>query len=522
MKRIWIAIVLLVLVLIGCGYNEEELKVYEGNLERIESEIGAYTTDVTLESIEETKTCRANKYTMDLKLDVENKNLSGTVIIDLVNETQDNLEWICLRNYAVSILEDKGISTIQKVRNLNTGENLELKVDEEDASIVYVKLDDLLEQNETISLFVTFSTDVPKKDYRFGYHEEGDNRSFLLTYCFPVVAMYENGEWAEYPYISHAESNYHTATDYEVTIEVPEEYLVVASGEEETVGNTTTIKAEKIRDMAIVVSNYMKVETISTQKIDINLYSLEYENTKGYNEISLLAGKDSVDLYTELIGPYAYKELDIVQCFYSSAMEYPGLVMIGFPDLKSPEEIDDDASYGHVCSQIAHEVAHQWFYAAVGNDSYMEPWLDESFAEYCEDILYVYSGCESVQKAAKSDMERLFSSSNWGCQTEEDLEEWMQIQMQQGMDEDGTLIINHSYEAYRDEENSYSEHVYDGGAMFLYELQNAMGDGAFFHMLQSYYEASYMKESTTEDFIAAVKSYDSSEEVEEIINKYIE
>jgi pimeloyl-ACP methyl ester carboxylesterase len=36
----------------------------------------------------------------------------------------------------------------------------------------------------------------------------------------------------------------------------------------------------------------------------------------------------------------------------------------------------------HVYYVAAHEVAHQWWYAVVGNDIYREPWLDEAFAQY--------------------------------------------------------------------------------------------------------------------------------------------
>ena len=31
---------------------------------------------------------------------------------------------------------------------------------------------------------------------------------------------------------------------------------------------------------------------------------------------------------------------------------------------------------------IYHEVAHQWFYAQLGNDQMREPWLDEGFADF--------------------------------------------------------------------------------------------------------------------------------------------
>lgn len=525
MKKI-VFICIIMLLLVGCGNVEPKRIPYEGNLDRIKSEIESYESNISLEAVEETRTCRVDKYTLDLKLDVEKKQLNGTLLIDMTNETADSLEEICIRNYAVSILEKKGSSNISKVTYVN--ENLEkdliLEV-KEDASVVYAKLEKPFAPQEKMKLRVEFTTDIPKKDYRFGYHKEGDKQSFVLSYCFPVIAMYESGAWCEYPYISHAESNYHTVTDYEVTFQAPKEYMVVATGEEETVDGITKILGKGIRDLAIVASNYMKVETMPMQGIDINLYSLDYKNKEKYDEISLLAGKDSVSLLTEIVGPYPYEELDIVQCFYHSAMEYPGLILVGLPDVKSPEEIDDNTSFSNTCSRILHEVAHQWFYGAVGNNPYMEAWLDESFAEYFEDFVYPYSGCESVKKAAESDVARGDSSLIWGYETKEDMERLMNGKIEQlidmNLDENGKYVINAPYDSYV-EGDSYSAHVYNGGATLLYELQREMGDGAFFHMLQEYYRVGYMREVTTEDFICAVKAFDDSEEVSAILNKYLQ
>lgn len=519
-----ILLLLILFLLCGCGKNENalEFKSYEGNLDNIRSDIESYDKDVDVPQIAVKKTCRPIKYLADLLLDVEEKILSGTIIVELSNETEKSIEEICIRNYAAAILKNIGTGGAYISRVTNEETKIEYKmIVKQDPSVVYVQLDKVLNPGDTIELEIAFETTIPKQNDRFGYHKEGDNYSFLLTYCFPTIAMYNNGEWAEYPYISHAESNFHVASDYEVQIEVPDGYTVVATGDETVVDNKTIIEAKSIRDLAIVASNYMTIDTIKTGDVDINLYALEYENTKVYNELSLLAGKDSTELYTELIGKYTYEELDIVQCFYDSAMEYPGLVLIGYPDLKTPEDIDKWASYTNVCAQIAHEVAHQWFYGAVGNNCYMEPWLDEGFAEYCEDIIYPLSGCESVKRAAEEDIKRLNSDySGWGCKTEQEIDEWMSTVVEQTQLE---IRINKSYETYQNMgDSSYSEYVYGGGSNFLYELRKAMGNGAFFRMLQAYYKEGCMKEVTTEDFVKIVRCFDDSTAVKEIIMKYID
>lgn len=509
-------IILLCLIMVmtsGCALKEETKLPYEGNLDKIKSEIANTNIEIDVPEINQVKRCRATSYEGKFELNAVDKSLSGIMDITIVNETDASIDKLCIRNYAASILEskNKGRSEIFSVINTVTEEVYTIDV-KDDASVVYVNLNTSLEPNETITISVTFCTDIPRQDYRFGYHQDGERYSFLLTYCFPVLAMYEEGAWLEYPYISYAESNFHTPADYKMEIQLPEKYTIAATGEEYIENNVAFITAESIRDFACVVSNYMNVSTIIANDIEVNLYSLDYKNLEGYNEISLLAGKDSIELLEMLVGEYPYKELDIVQCFYLSAMEYPGLVLVGYPDVESPNCIGENSHYQEVCSRIAHETAHQWFYAAIGSNCYKEAWLDEGFSEYFEEIIYPLSGCESVKKAVQHDN----ASPTWGYQTEEEKDNFMSGYAEQRPQEQ---MINLSYEDY--EKELYAQYVYDGSTSFLHELRKEMGDGIFFRMLQTYYKMGYMKEVTTKEFITLIKVYDDSEEINVIIEKYI-
>ena len=59
----------------------------------------------------------------------------------------------------------------------------------------------------------------------------------------------------------------------------------------------------------------------------------------------------------------------------SSGLEYPGALQFGDT---APDDLADLA---------AHELAHQWFYALVGNDQARDPWLDEAFATYSQAVV---------------------------------------------------------------------------------------------------------------------------------------
>jgi len=58
-------------------------------------------------------------------------------------------------------------------------------------------------------------------------------------------------------------------------------------------------------------------------------------------------------------------------------MEYPGLVMIS-----------DTLSAAAALETIAHETAHQWWYALVGNDQVAHPWLDEALSDYSTALFF--------------------------------------------------------------------------------------------------------------------------------------
>ena len=56
-----------------------------------------------------------------------------------------------------------------------------------------------------------------------------------------------------------------------------------------------------------------------------------------------------------------------------SGIEYPAMMLL--LGSRPPQDI------------VTHELAHQWFYALVGNNQARDPWLDEAFATYAETLL---------------------------------------------------------------------------------------------------------------------------------------
>ena len=107
-------------------------------------------------------------------------------------------------------------------------------------------------------------------------------------------------------------------------------------------------------------------------------------------------GAQAVEVFSELFGALSQDELLLCAGdFALGGMEYPGLVLLDRQLLQ-----DDDGMLEFV---VAHEAAHQWWYAAVGSDQVNHPWQDEALTEYSTLLYYeaVY-GRESMESLYRS------------------------------------------------------------------------------------------------------------------------
>ena len=75
--------------------------------------------------------------------------------------------------------------------------------------------------------------------------------------------------------------------------------------------------------------------------------------------------------YQALMGPYPYPTFVVAESGGGYGVESPGLIWI-------PRGL----AAGRLPWLVSHEVAHQWFYALVGNDQAREPFADEAMADF--------------------------------------------------------------------------------------------------------------------------------------------
>ncbi|WP_425446757.1 M1 family metallopeptidase [Dethiothermospora halolimnae] len=279
--------------------------------------------------------------------------------------------------------EEIGDIKINKV--LITGEEMSFT---EDNQILAIKLPKPLKPNESIELNIDFSVKIPNGRDRLGYYKNG----ISITNWYPIMSIYncETNTWDTNPFHQIGESNYSNIANYNVTLEVPKDMKVSSTGitkSEEIKGDNKiiNIEAEKVRDFVFMMNKDYKVISKEVDGININCYYVLHDGVKNKDkdaEIMLEVVTDAVSFFNETIGKYPYKELDIAETYIrGGAMEYPQLLqMEAYGNL--PKDYKESSKLPKALTSAVHEVAHQWWYVAVGNNEFEESFMDESITVF--------------------------------------------------------------------------------------------------------------------------------------------
>ncbi len=288
-----------------------------------------------------------------------------------------------------------------------------------------------------------------------------------------TLVPYRAGEgWQTWEYILVGDPNIYGVADYEVTLRTDTAIVVAAPGFVNQRGQERRYRLDQARSFAFLASPEYRVIRANTGGTLVQVYFLPEYGVAA--QAVLKTASQALTLYTELYGPYPYPNLVIAQNAYHGAMEYSGLVSMSS---RAYEGYQETPAAGLI-SLTAHEIAHQWWYGAVGNDQVHEPWLDESFAKYSEVLFY----------------ERYYP----------DFVEWWWRHHIDNRNQGGALhrtIYDFSDTA------TYIDQLYARGARFMGDLRALMGDPAFFAFIKAYREANDGRIATRDDFFAAVRAH---------------
>jgi len=436
-------------------------------------------------------------YNIDANIDSENMVVSAKEKVKVVNRTKSILTELAFNLYGRAFREN---ANVHPWTNLNEGkcfpngvnygdiiikevkqnnETSEFEYFGEDDNALKIKLKEKLEPKESVNIEINFELKLTECIHRLGYF--GNNIS--LGNWFPILAMYENGEFIVEPYYSTGDPFYSDIANYNVNITYPSDYKLFATGVEKDkkINNNqhkAQIKALAVRDFAVNLTKESLVKKCEYE--DIIIRYVGYTDDKNIDYL-LSVAKKAVKFFSETFGKYPYETLDVVKApFIHGGMEYPSLVIIS-------ENITDEFDLAKV---IVHEIAHQWWYAVVGNNEITEAWLDESLAEYTTILFF------EKHKEFDVTYEELVSESFANYTLFADIVSSLNKKINTSM----LLKVDEYVSEYE-----YSYMIYVRGVLMFDSINQVIGTNRLVNGLKKYYKTYKFKIATTDDLIASLE-----------------
>jgi hypothetical protein len=295
------------------------------------------------------------RYSLDLAYDADRFALAGDERIALRNTGTAQLSEVWLRTWANAFGGcDRRFVDVDVTSGGEAGEQ------RRDCTALEVRLAEPLEPGAETTIGLRIEVRAPPRPDRFGRF---DGAAYFGN-ALPLLAVADMDGWSLRPYTFRGESFYSLAADWELRLRLPDGVRAATTGAEEG----GTIRAEAARDF-MIVAGPLRETSGRAGGVRVRHWATAADGSGARRAIAV--ARHALSAFGRWYGPYGREELDIVAGPRSVsrgaglAMEYPELVI-------SP------ASFGI----LGHEIAHQWWYGIVGNDEYVEPWLDESFANY--------------------------------------------------------------------------------------------------------------------------------------------
>lgn len=288
-----------------------------------------------------------------------------------------------------------------------------------------------LKTGETTSFEISWSYNVADYYGRSGYEyfEEDDNYNYFIAHWFPRMCVYDdvNG-WQNKQFIGSGEFAL-VFGDYEVEITVPDDHVVVATGEcqnwdkvlskkemkrmneaskskepvlivsqEEAEAKLKTksdkkqtwiYKAENVRDFAFASSRRFIWDAMQTDVYgDGNkIWSMSVYSKEGnplWGQYSTRVVEHTLKTYGKQTIKYPYPVAISCHATAHGGMEYP---MISFNGGRpEPDGTYSQGTKAGMIGVIIHEVGHNFFPMIVNSDERQWTWMDEGLNSFCQYI----------------------------------------------------------------------------------------------------------------------------------------
>lgn len=338
---------------------------------------------------------------------------------------------------------------------------------------------------EVVQVKLRFDLSIPpiRSGYRHGHlgYWGYSARQTNLGLWFPQLLPYKEGNgWTWHQFWPVGETNVSRAASYRVTLRVqgaPDTLRVAGPGAfVRSSADTWRFELCGSRELSLSISDqFSLLTTTSSGSIPVELFLLSSgdEGAMRAARHALQVATDALDLFEKRFGPFPFDRLVVVEGDFPDGMEFSGLVFVSEAWFRTWQGVPND----WLTLITAHEVAHQWWYAAVGNDQAAAPYLDEALATYSELLFIEHYHPELVE---------------W----------WWAFRVNAHTPSGQVDLPVTAFDAPR----PYINTVYLQGARMLGDLRLAMGDEAFFAWLAHYAETMRGEIAEPADFWGAMSA----------------
>lgn len=429
------------------------------------------------------------EYHLSLNLKMPNRRLIGRQRVTIPNRTDQNLNEIVFRLYP-NLPQYGGTMAIGPV--WVNGQRGTSTLRAEGTSLV-VPLAPPLVPQASVTISMTFDIEVPY--YNTGYtlfgHSEG---IWSLPDAYPLLALYDGRAWHEDLAPSYSDAVVADAALYEVDLTLPTTLTVVTTGS--VLGDVLEKEGQRVYHIAggplrefawLASTEYRSAETTANGAL-VRSYYLAGDETAGQAALNIASA--ALRVYADAFGPYPYPQMSVAEApLLHYGMEYPGLNLIGLALYRDQR--------GELEDRVAHEIAHQWWYAQVGSDQVNAPWLDEGLAEHSTVIYY-----QQVFGPARANT---LVNQRWLAP--------YQSAVENGYD----AVVNQPSIAFGKE---YEVMVYAKAALFFDALRKKLGEDGYRAVLREYVARYRWQIATPRDLLQVAESV-SGQDLDGLYNRWI-
>jgi hypothetical protein len=384
------------------------------------------------------------------------------------------------------------------------------------SDICQLWLNSSIQHDDTIKITTPFHVKIPKGVVsRMGHL----GQSYQISQWYPKPAVYDRNGWHPMSYLDQGEF-YSEFGSFDVSITLPANYIVAATGELQNAPElrwldklaaipiwrgappydnedfppssdlmkTLHYKGQQMHDFAWFADKRFHVKKGSVKLPEsgkeVTIWAMFTDKQTAYWQFAVPFIEDVILHYSNQIGNFPYPCYTAVESSITAGdgMEYPGLAVIG----------SAESAYSFY-DVLTHEIAHNWFYAALGTDERRYPYMDEGITSAYE-LMYmnekfpgkklweIYFKSKKLASLLHMNMsvERM-QEIQWLIQARNNLEQRVNLPSQEFTALNYNLII-----------------YYKAAVGFIY-LKAYLGDTVFNRIMQKYYHTWRFKHPQPED-----------------------